>query len=409
LQPLADMNPKGPKRRWKTLEILGLAIGLVSVVVSIVFGIRAEKAKALVLQYSPARPLLALQANNLQVNYDGKVARRPYILSARLENTGSVPIEERDIERPLVLRFRNAKVLGAEISERRPIDLSGVSKFDESTVTLVPRLMNPGDSFAFDVVFDGVPAAPDASVRISGLLRLEIGEAAAANAKVSLLQLPRSVTIMVLGLGTAFTSLVVFAAFVGFGGAARSLLWGKPLDPLALERASTILDSPFDLGLYSTVSKEDLPTDVQKIVDATSGGVLEVDLVDQPHVLRAQLERSADALSSIGATVDGALVRVVSELRRVVPLQTATAMWQQLPYPLDSRARSIVTTLPFTEQTLRQFIDKAQAAIQVIKTPEKGWRAVEFDDLTMGATCTVLGLDLAIVLAGAWKVFVFGS
>lgn len=158
--------------RRPALELTGLFISVIAIGVSIYLSIRAEQEKSLVLRSLSSRSLITAEASrsgDLKVSLNDKVVAKPWLLSARLENSGSIPIEQRDIEKPLTMQFPRAVVLRAEITRRGPADVTAQVLLHKNAVRLEHGLLNPADWIEFDILFDGEPGAPDLSYRVTGL------------------------------------------------------------------------------------------------------------------------------------------------------------------------------------------------------------------------------------------------
>src|ERR1700719_171856 len=110
-----------PKSRW--LEIASLILGFIAVAVPTFLTLRTERQKALTVRFLSNRSLFNIdsqRARGLQVAYNAQTVAAPFLLSGRIENTGNVAIEARDIEEFPTFRFSSAKILGAFVSEPHP-------------------------------------------------------------------------------------------------------------------------------------------------------------------------------------------------------------------------------------------------------------------------------------------------
>jgi hypothetical protein len=158
------------------LQAVSAVVAIVALVATAYLSIRAERNKALTLRYLGQRPLLSLQrqpTQPLEVMLRGERLQAPWLLSARIENTGNQPIEAKDIEKPLELSFGSGRIVGAEVVGKRQTAIDTTVRFDERRVTVEHGLLNPGDWVAFDVLFDGEPGARSPSLRVSGVTEVE--------------------------------------------------------------------------------------------------------------------------------------------------------------------------------------------------------------------------------------------
>jgi hypothetical protein len=102
------------------------------------------------------RPLLMTPSPfAVTVHHDGKVVGEPWLIVLRIANTGNVPIEASDFERPLSITFPYSEVLSAEVTGVRPVELTATLRTDGPTVTLDPCLLNPTDLIEVQCLLDG--------------------------------------------------------------------------------------------------------------------------------------------------------------------------------------------------------------------------------------------------------------
>jgi hypothetical protein len=111
----------------------------------------------------PALSALKLTYNDQSVNH---------VTTATIEvtNAGTRPIEIRDFERPLVIRFDEPNsTLAVTVSEREPRNLTPEVTLGTSAITLSPLLLNSGDRFRLNVVLRGNFKEPVVDARIVGI------------------------------------------------------------------------------------------------------------------------------------------------------------------------------------------------------------------------------------------------
>ncbi len=161
-------------RKWAVP--VGLMIGVVSIVVSVGLSISAQSRRGLLIRYLKRTPLIdttARERGDLAISHMGGAVADPWLLSARLENSGNLPIERNHIEAPISLQFTGTRILSASVVERSPDDLSVTAEQDGSTVTMLHELLNEGDWATFDILCDGEPDWPRISLRISGVSEIQ--------------------------------------------------------------------------------------------------------------------------------------------------------------------------------------------------------------------------------------------
>lgn len=407
-----DSTDKGRGLR-SLLEPVGVVATLLSVAVTLFIGFRSERNKSISLRYVGQRPLLAQEAqaqSRLRVTYDGRQVARPYMVSARLENTGKFPIEARDVEQPLTLRFAHAKVLSADISDRHPREIDAQVAHDTVAAVVTHKLLNPGDWIAFDVVLDGEPSFPvDASVRISGIPQM-VQVSSTTHGPVfypTLLSIPRPVVYVSLLLASFLAGTLVVVGVMGWWSAIRAFTTGQSFDQAAKERASRLFGAELDLGIFGRADVAAMPSRLKALLqDLRLGPTLPLELIDDPAPLRRTLDQGPDVLKAHDLDAHTAETLILTELRKQVPGAVAAAVYQYLPAPIDSPARARVRKLPFDEKRMADFCKKVQTAIQDFRfdlKPVRGWAAVDSEDLTFGGLALLFGIAAVLITGGVWR------
>jgi hypothetical protein len=89
-----------------------------------------------------------------------------------LVNPGSIPIVAEDFKMPIVITFgENARILGTEITTRRPKDLPVVTVREASPkdVKFSPLLLNSGDYFTFNALVGDYQGPVEVHSRVVGV------------------------------------------------------------------------------------------------------------------------------------------------------------------------------------------------------------------------------------------------
>jgi hypothetical protein len=162
----------------RALAIATLAsplVGLVGILIG--YYIARDRPKALELHYTAKLSLFDAQARQagglrkLQVTYNGRPAKDPVVVSGRLVNSGEVPIAAADVTTPPAIDFTPLPVLDAFVAKTDPPGVEAECRVSGSSVAIVPRLLNPGDTVDFNVVCDGDPGWRKVGYRIGGIRR----------------------------------------------------------------------------------------------------------------------------------------------------------------------------------------------------------------------------------------------
>jgi hypothetical protein len=171
-------------------------------------------------------------ASNLQITFQDRPLQKPYLLSARIENSGDLPIEERDIEGPVSMTFMSARVITVEITGVHPAGLFATATNAEKTIIISHKLLNQGDWIAFDVLLDGDPDEPTISARISGIPSITTIPLSAQQRAVSTTAawpLPKPVTYAALVLATFLGALLLIVASGSIVSAGKVFFVGKQI------------------------------------------------------------------------------------------------------------------------------------------------------------------------------------
>jgi hypothetical protein len=168
----------GTSRRrtpWRLTDILALLVGVITAIAAIAVPLyiyfATEQHASLTLRYISSQALVNINprsAGNVRVTYDGVEVRVPWLLTLTLENTGEVPIDAKDVKDFLSITFPSAKILQENVTITSPPEISTKLDFKENAITVWFDLLNPHDSFSFDILLDGEPVNPKASFRMIG-------------------------------------------------------------------------------------------------------------------------------------------------------------------------------------------------------------------------------------------------
>lgn len=174
--------------------------------------VREQQSKGITLWTVTSRSLLTTEVRaNLTILFNEISVELPWVYTVRLTNTGSLPIESRDVEKPLTMTFTDSRIVHAEITTKEPHDVEANAIHSSDELTLRHGLLNPGDWFEADVLFDGQPPQPALSYRVTGLnTPLQITEFQPAVDEAFILWLPVPARYFVV----TIVSLCVIAFFV---------------------------------------------------------------------------------------------------------------------------------------------------------------------------------------------------
>lgn len=163
---------KDQSRGVRTLELAGIFVAITAVVVSIIFGIKADQSKELEVKYTAKLTLIssgAVSGDKIKTTYGGDTINNLSKLSGYIRNSGNTPVEKRDIEEPVSLEFKDGKILEFRIVETIPHGIEVLPTHTERKVIFNHGLLNPGDRIDFEILVDGHVEWPNPKFRISGI------------------------------------------------------------------------------------------------------------------------------------------------------------------------------------------------------------------------------------------------
>lgn len=115
------------------------------------------------------------KTNKIKVLYEDKVAKDDIIITTvKFINTGKAAIEKSDFEKPISIDFTNdSKILDVIIGDKKPDSIDIQYTFNNNKVVVSPLLLNSGDTFAFNVISDGINGKAHVNARIKGVSNIE--------------------------------------------------------------------------------------------------------------------------------------------------------------------------------------------------------------------------------------------
>lgn len=163
------------------MDAIALIIGLAGVAVGIYSYAKSRRFKRLLLSTPVNTPLYVedARAHQITVQFEEERVDEPTVLTARLENVGTEPIEPIDFQKPLIVRSRlkgadgqkYAKVLTYYVYRSTPAMEVESELVDGCAVKIEPFLMNPGEALEVRSIVDGLVDDVELAYRISGLAR----------------------------------------------------------------------------------------------------------------------------------------------------------------------------------------------------------------------------------------------
>jgi len=154
--------------RWMpAIAILGLALAAYTAYLTWL----GYNNKELSISYLVDSPLIVDfdKESQLKVVYDNKSVSAPRLMSLKFYNSGEVPIQKKDIESPLRLMFKKARLIEARISRTVPEGIDSSVLIEDKSLIVSHGLLNPKEAIFVELVYDGEQEVPTAGFRIAGI------------------------------------------------------------------------------------------------------------------------------------------------------------------------------------------------------------------------------------------------
>jgi hypothetical protein len=174
---LNDQN--SAKTEWtERIKLAATIIGVVSPILALAtfIGFKPEKTKTLTLEYISKSTLVDKTAvgEKIEVSYNGRKITQLTAISARLENTGSIAIDENDVKDDAYPKLVfHSNILSAEIKSTNREGIIGRVIVETNVVRIKTGLLNPGDLLSLQILLEGDPGEitnlPKVSYRISDI------------------------------------------------------------------------------------------------------------------------------------------------------------------------------------------------------------------------------------------------
>ena len=394
-------NDKSQFNRWVLAGIFGI---ISSIAVPTVLSIWQQQSKGITLWRVTSRSLLTSEVGaNLTILFNESSVELPWVYTLRLTNTGSLPIESGDVEKPLTLGFPESRIVHAEITTKEPHDVRAHAIHISDELILSHGLLNPGDWFEADVLFDGKPSEPAISYRVTGLNSpAQITELHSGADEVFMAWVPpplRYFVVTVIGLGAIFLlGLGVYgfveaiAPFVKM----RNVRLSKRMERLLSEISSGEISESLRSRVARQVWRE-LPPELDSEVQAIIEGIPPNELLNDPSVLADQiLQRLPDELEERMQAKKEILVENLN-LKALL----AHELWKEFPPPTDDIVREVIISAPFDPRSTshEEILRSTREALG--KIPIR--RRIAWGDAGLAFVSALVGTCFAVVTTECWR------
>ena len=174
--PQASQASKG--LRDPIWQFWGVLLGALAIGVIICLYYLQLPVKAISYGTVSFAPLVSVHEDvkgRLQLFFDKKPVPNVNYVLLRVVNSGNVPIQKQDIDKPVEFTLGHSnrvKVLSADVIGTSPKGIVAVAHHTETAVTLMPLLLNPNDTVNIRVLMVGNDRGISANARIVGVSQL---------------------------------------------------------------------------------------------------------------------------------------------------------------------------------------------------------------------------------------------
>ncbi|GGH48289.1 hypothetical protein GCM10007423_49370 [Dyadobacter endophyticus] len=152
-------------------------ISLLTAFMAIYISMQHNKAKKLSYEVIYAAPLLNIDnkvKGDLQITYKGHGVKQLNILKIKVINNGSLPIKSDDFEGLLEVQIENAETLiDFHFSDAKPHNLPVIGDKNGNAILIQPLLLNVGEYFTIQTIFDGPDDTFSVFARIIGVSEIK--------------------------------------------------------------------------------------------------------------------------------------------------------------------------------------------------------------------------------------------
>jgi preprotein translocase subunit SecG len=134
---------------------------------------RSRKVLARALETTPVVSVHAEAADKVSLIIDGHEVETAHLLTLKLANLGTLPIQGSDFERPIAINLGpNGSTLDIQVTDVVPPDLKPRIRIEGNLIYLDPLLLNPGDSLSIKALVQDLTPEATLEARIVGIPRL---------------------------------------------------------------------------------------------------------------------------------------------------------------------------------------------------------------------------------------------
>lgn len=384
------------------IQIIGIILAALGLVVTLIFSIKSDKEKELTITYESKRSLLisdnSKTAASLEVSVLGNRVMAPWILSGRLENTGTIPIEERDIEQPIQIDFGKSKIINADVVQKNQDSLFAKINTNTNSIEVIHKLLNPGDWVSFDIVLDGEPnIPPNSTLRISGVSELKSSLLQTGQQKTypTLFEMPKSIVYSLLTITTAIGIMLVLA---GPAAALSSIRNNQ-----AIQRAQNTR-TEFKPSINEKIEHLQQKSLIIYGIIRQEINTEEFDYIDRiKNAIKNEIPD--DLLLKLNLNTESAAKIIQNDIKKSVKESLISEGYMYLPTGINSIYMEKIRSIDASNSTIREMVEISKQTVKDLleKNKESSTKNIDYSPIFAGAIIVAIGLAITLIAGGTWR------
>lgn len=229
-----ELTLKSRESKW--YETIGLIIGVLGIVVGLAAWLIPNSYKDFTFAIKDVKPMLqnggSIQNSNIKMLVGEELLENPWVVSTRITNSGTSPIESKDVDQPLRIEFPDSKIVLVNTPNKSDPLIDSKITFKDSIATINHGLLNQSDWFEIDFILNNKPSSiPSITSRIVGLKSIRRVDERLDSSKLyptiyplpNYLAIPASVLIVIVSILIAMIGLSMLALFFRNATAKRAV------------------------------------------------------------------------------------------------------------------------------------------------------------------------------------------
>lgn len=158
-------------KNWKW--VVGIIISLMTLAIPMWDLLANDKTKSINVSIDSITPIVGShmdKVGKISISLDGNEVEVPYLSVVEISNTGGLPIEKNDFEKPLLITTgQKAQIIKATVTKTIPKNITSKVTWVGNDLFFHPALINPEDRIILSILSSVEKPSFEASARISGI------------------------------------------------------------------------------------------------------------------------------------------------------------------------------------------------------------------------------------------------